>query len=96
MQYFGWIDQRNNDLSKTRSEAMRQVRRTLRKAGIVPPSPVQSIRLMRGDDDGIDAAAAHEIHQPRDTSADRTLDASVEEAHAAEEGQNLLDHKAVE
>ena len=96
MQYFGWIDQRNNDLSKTRSEAMRQVRRTLRKAGIVPPSPVQSIRLIRGDDEGIDAAAAHEIHQPRDTSADRTLDASVQDAHAAEDGHNLLDPKATE
>ncbi|MGG6461553.1 BON domain-containing protein [Solilutibacter silvestris] len=96
MQYFGWIDQRNNDLSKTRSEAMRQVRRTLRKAGIVPPSPVQSIRLVRSEDDGIDAAAAHEIHQSRDTSADRTLDASVQDAHAAEDGHNLLDSKATE
>ncbi|MBS0200026.1 MAG: mechanosensitive ion channel family protein, partial [Proteobacteria bacterium] len=96
MQYFGWIDQRNNDLSKTRSEAMRQVRRKLRKAGIVPPTPVQSIRLVRGEDEGIDAAATHEIHQPRDTSADRTLDASVQDAHAAEDGRNLLDQKAAE
>ncbi len=96
MQFFGWIDQRNNDLSKTRSEAMRQVRRTLRKAGIVPPSPVQSIRLVRVENDDIDAAAAHELHQPRDTSADRTLDASVQDAHAAEDGQNLLDPKAAE
>lgn len=96
LQYFGWIDQRNNDLAKTRSEAMRQVRRKLRKAGIVPPTPVQSIRLVRGEDEGIDAAAAREIHQPRDTSADRTLDASVQDAHATEEGRNLLDQKAAE
>ncbi|MBW8823304.1 MAG: mechanosensitive ion channel [Xanthomonadales bacterium] len=96
MQYFGWIDQRNNDLSKTRSEAMRQVRRKLRKAGIVPPSPVQSIRLVRVEDAGIDAAAVHEIHQPRDTSADRTLDASVHDAHTVEDGRNLLDPKAAE
>ena len=96
LQYFGWIDQRNNDLSKTRSEAMRQVRRKLRKAGIVPPTPVQSIRLVRGEDEGIDDAAAREIHQPRDTSTDRTLDASVQDAHAAEDGRNLLDQKAAE
>ncbi len=89
VQYFGWIDQRSNDLSKTRSEAMRQVRRTLRKTGIVPPSPVQSIRLLRGEDPGVDHAAIHEVQQARDTSADRTLDASVQEAHAAE-GPNLL------
>lgn len=95
MQYSGWIDQRDNDLSKTRSEAMRQVRRTLRKAGIVPPSPVQSIRLVRDESDGIDAAAAHEMHLPRDTSADRTLDASVHAARNAE-GGNLLDQGATE
>lgn len=95
MQYFGWIDQRNNDLSKTRSEAMRQVRRALRKTGIVPPSPVQSIRLVRGEDDGIDAAAAHEAHQPRDTSADRTLDAPADVARIAE-GGSLLDRGSTE
>ena len=95
MQYFGWIDQRDNDLAKTRSEAMRQVRRTLRKAGILPPAPVQSIRLVRVESDDIDAAA-REIHQPRDTSADRTLDASVQDAHSAQDGHNLLDSKAAE
>lgn len=91
IQYTGWINQRNNDLAKTRSEAMRMVRRTLREAGVVPPSAIQQIQLIR------DGAAAmpveQELHARRDTSVDRSLEESVQEARSDEIGGNLLHHQ---
>ena len=92
LQFFGWIDQTRNDLQKTRSEAMRNVRRSLRAAGIVPPDGVQKIVLMRdagaGDDHHAESAA------PRDTSVDHTLDHQLAAAQDANEQVNLLDENA--
>ncbi|PNS07776.1 mechanosensitive ion channel family protein [Solilutibacter silvestris] len=90
IQFAGWIDQANNDLAKTRSEAMRMVRRTLRGAGILPPSSVQQIQLVRSDGDAHPPPVAQEVQEKRDTSVDREMDASVQEARAEEIGSNLL------
>ena len=92
LQFFGWIDQTRNDLQKTRSEAMRNVRRSLRAAGIVPPDGVQKIVLVR------DAGAEDDHHAesaaPRDTSVDHTLDHQLAAAQDANEQVNLLDENA--
>jgi small-conductance mechanosensitive channel len=87
--FLGWIDQTRNDLGKTRSEAMRRVRKTLFEAGILPPDPVQKVMLMR-------EAGAPDVHAPetglaRDTSVDHALDAQVGKARKVEEGKDLLD-----
>ena len=87
LQFSGWIDQRHNDLARTRSEAMRQVRKTLRNAGIVPPEAVQKVFLQRGE---ADEPHAHETARPRDTSVDHTLDAQVGHARQQEDGSDLL------
>lgn len=87
LQFTGWIDQTRNDLARTRSEAMRQVRKHLRKAGIVPPETVQRVVLQRNEED---AAHANESSQPRDTSVDRALDAQVGQARRLEDGGDLL------
>jgi small-conductance mechanosensitive channel len=88
LQFLAWIDQTRNDLGKTRSEAMRRVRRALREAGITPPELVQKVQLLR--------EAGEESHAPesasaRDTSVDHALDAQVGHARAIEEGADLLD-----
>jgi len=87
LQFAGWIDQGRNDLARTRSEAMRRVRRSLREAGIVPPETVQKVVLLRND---VDAAQAAETERPRDTSVDRTLDAQVGQARLQEDSSDLL------
>ncbi len=92
MQFFGWIDQTRNDLQKTRSEAMRNVRRSLRAAGIVPPDGVQKIVLVR--DAGADDDHHAESAAPRDTSVDHTLDHQLAAAQDADEQVNLLDDKS--
>jgi len=80
IQYHGWIDQTRNDLSKTRSEAMRLVRRRLREAGITPPDGVQKVAMIRTDTGAPIEATPSESAHARDTSVDRTLDAQVTDA----------------
>lgn len=91
LQFTGWIDQTRNDLAKTRSESMRQVRKALRKAGIVPPEVVQKVVLQR-----VEAELPHaaEPSQARDTSVDRELDAQVGRARQLEDGGDLLNAAA--
>jgi len=88
LQFHGWIDQTRNDLGKTRSEAMRRVRKTLRAAEIVPPDAVQKVMLLR---DAGEQAPAPETTASRDTSVDRALDAQVGRAREVEDGADLLD-----
>ena len=87
LQFSGWVDQTHNDLGRTRSEAMRRVRRVLREAGITPPETVSKVVLVRTD---IDTGHAHETEAPRDTSVDRALDAQVGRARYLEDGGDLL------
>lgn len=91
LQFTGWIDQTRNDLGKTRSEAMRHVRKTLAQAGIVAPESVSKVVLVRTE---VDAGHAHEPETARDTSVDRTLDAQVGDARHREDAGNgdLLNH----
>jgi hypothetical protein len=84
----GWIDQTRNDLGRTRSEAMRRVRKTLRGADLLPPDPVQKVMLLR---DAGEEAHATESVQSRDTSVDHALDAQVGAARQVEDGKDLLD-----
>lgn len=91
LQFNGWIDQTRNDLQKTRSEAMRRVRKTLRQAGIAPPETMQKVLLLRSEGD---AEHAHESEVERDTSVDRALDAQVGQARDLEDGGDLLNAQA--
>ena len=91
--FTGWIDQRRNDLARTRSEAMRKVRSRLHEAGILPPEPVQRVMLMR---DKLGADPQHANGGPaRDTSVDRELDQQLDHARSLErDGADLLDAPA--
>ena len=93
LQFHGWIDQGDNDLARTRSEAMRVVRKALREEGINPPEAIQKVVVLRAD-----AAAddAYESDVPRDTSVDHTLDAQVGEARHQEDGGDLLSQRTAQ
>ncbi len=90
LQFFGWIDQKKSDLSKTRSEAMRLVRRKLREAGASPPDATQKVVLTRLPDAAETLHIANEAKHAGDVSVDRTLDDAVAHANRTE-GGNLLD-----
>lgn len=87
LQFNGWIDQTRNDLARSRSEAMRRVRKALHEAGIAPPEPVHKVVVLRADSSVMDI---HESEAPRDTSVDHTLDAQVGQARHEEGGGDLL------
>lgn len=91
LQFSGWVDQTHNDLGRTRSEAMRRVRKALRGAGITPPEAVSKVVLVRTE---ADAGHVHEAEAARDTSVDRALDAQVGHARYQEDGGDLLNATA--
>lgn len=47
LSYFAWVDQRETDFGKARSEAIRLVRQALAQACIRPPEPVQRVELLQ-------------------------------------------------
>lgn len=92
LRFMGWIDQHRNDLAKTRSEAMRLVRRALREEGLVPPDGVQRVALTRETGDEQHATQHRESGDNRDTSVDRTLDDQIYHVESAD-GKDLLTQK---
>ena len=91
LQFTGWIDQTSNDLSRTRSEAMRHLRRSLWQAGITAPETVQRVQLLRNDGGNLPLP---ENGHTRDTSVDHALDLQLGQAQQQEGGNNLLDPHA--
>ncbi len=88
LRFSGWIDQTRNDLARTRSEAIRRVRRALRQIGIVPPEARSRVVLVRGEDL---ARIPGESGHTRDTSVDHAIDAQLGRARISEDGGNLLE-----
>ena len=60
----GWIDQRESDFAKVRSEAMRQAKAALEAAGIALPDPRYEVRIDRSGDDA-PASRASEVRRRR-------------------------------
>lgn len=88
LRFTGWINQTRNDLTRTRSEALRRVRRALRQHGIAPPEARTRVNLVRND---VLGTLPGENGQERDTSVDHTLDAQVNRAQRAADAGNLLE-----
>ena len=93
LRFFGWVDQRNSDLGKVRSEAIRLVKGAFSRAGIEPPRTVYHLRMAREQPDAappVDEEPAHA--DDADTSVNRDIDEQLAQAQeAAEAGTNLLD-----
>lgn len=94
LRFFGWIDQRQSDLGKIRSEAIRLVKGAFWRAGIDGPRTTNHVVLSRADDDG--APAPGEDAEPAtsigvDTSVNRDIDRQVADVQNSD--QNLLNPK---
>ncbi|TCO74466.1 mechanosensitive ion channel domain-containing protein [Chromatocurvus halotolerans] len=103
--FSAWIDQREVDFLKTRSEAIRQVKCAIEDAGMDTPEPIHRVQLIRArtDSEDTDAAAAAKQRErkPRphdnieaDVSVNHDLDVQVARERATELGQDLLQHAA--
>lgn len=92
LQFFGWVDQREADLGKSRGEAIRLVKAAFAKAGIDPPQTTYNIVSRRAS--GEEPAPAKEHESTRgaqaDTSVNRDIDMQLAAAQRADD-KNLLD-----
>jgi small conductance mechanosensitive channel len=95
LHFYAWLDQRDTDFFKARSESIRIVKSAFDDAGIEMPAPSYQVTLGRDEA----RAASRVAHPPTrardvgDTSADLRLDEQVESERAAQ-GPDFLDDDA--
>ncbi len=89
LRFFGWVDQRETDLGKVRSEAIRRVKSAFADAGIEAPRTIYHIVTSR-QRDALEIEAISEPENGADTSVNRDIDVQVAAARADVAGQNLL------
>lgn len=90
LRFFAWVDQRQRDLGKVRSEAIHAVRTSLADAGVRTPRNIQyTTELVDGA-----APAPHPHPHPREAAADmsvnRDLDAHLVAEQRAHADEDLL------
>jgi small conductance mechanosensitive channel len=91
LRFFGWVDQRETDLGKVRSEAIRRVKSAFADAGIEAPRTTYHIVTSRQRDaQDIDAIIEPLHNGGVDTSVNREIDVQVAEARADDAAVNLL------
>ncbi|MFW5791548.1 MAG: mechanosensitive ion channel domain-containing protein [Desulfohalobiaceae bacterium] len=92
--FFGWVDQRQADFLKVRSEAMRLVKRAFDQAGIEMPQPSQTVHLLQAPREErhapADLAAMEDEARKADVAVVHQLDQQIEEDQAASREKNLL------
>ncbi len=89
LRFFGWVDQRETDLGKVRSEAIRRVKSAFAEAGIEAPRTLYHIVTSR-QEDAREIEAIGEPENGVDISVNRDIDVQVAAARANVTGQNLL------
>ena len=91
LRFFGWVDQRQSDLGKTRSEAIRLVKGAFWRDGIQGPKTTTHVVLAREEESATPAAVDHEPATSAgvDTSVNRDIDRQVAEVQSTDES-NLL------
>jgi len=90
LRFYGWVNQRESDLGKVRSEAIRQVKAAFADADIEAPRTTYHIVTSRQRDTQEVDAMSESLHNGVDTSVNREIDVQVAEARADDAGVNLL------
>ena len=90
LRLFGWIDQRDSDLGKVRSEAIRQVKAAYGEAGVQAPRTVTHVLLGR-ESGSNEQVIAHAEAGNADTSVNRDIEQQLVAAQNACAADNLLD-----
>ncbi|NLA69294.1 MAG: mechanosensitive ion channel [Gammaproteobacteria bacterium] len=90
LRFFAWVDQRESDLGKVRSEAIHAVRTRLAEAGVRAPRNIQYTAAL--DEAPAVPAASTPGGAPAaaDTSVNRDLDAHLAAEQRAHAGEDLL------
>jgi small-conductance mechanosensitive channel len=89
-----WVDQREAEFLRVRSEAIRLVKAQLEEAGLTLPSPEYLIRMQREGDPREATAAPGPAHIVQaDVSVDHTVDAQIEVERRVSDEDDLLDEE---
>lgn len=92
--FFGWVDQRQADFLKVRSEAMRLVKRAFDQVGIEMPEPSQTVHLLQVPREerlaSADLAEVEDEAKKADVGVVHQLDQQIQEDQAASRERNLL------
>jgi small-conductance mechanosensitive channel len=100
LKFFGWIDQRETDFLKARSEGIRQVKCAFDAAGIEMPEPIYRVHLREAASPAPGPAARIGGERPlpgppadtekTDVTADRTIDDQLANDLRNSDEENLL------
>jgi len=107
--FFGWLDQRESDFLKTRSETIRIVKEAYDEAGIEMPEPIYRVHLHGGSKIAGDGSSNEPVTKPAppekpkegtehdseldDISPDRHIGEQIEEEQKNSDEKNLLGEK---
>jgi small-conductance mechanosensitive channel len=95
MQFSAWIDQRESEWMRVRSEAIRTVKLALESAGLTLPSPGYVVQLQRERAEAPtlrpSLAPAGADKPPADVSVDRTLEKQIDAERSISGEADLLD-----
>ena len=90
LRFFAWVDQRNSDLGKVRSEAIHAVRSRLAEAGISTPRSIQYTAALTDAAGSGPAAPSEGSDAGADTSVNHELDAHLAAEQRAHADEDLL------
>lgn len=97
LRFFGWVDQREADFGKMRSEAIRLVKQAFDQAEIEMPEPIQRFRVENLPERSASRASKAPLTtEVRDVSPDRHVEAMVTEERAGSEPDLLSETGDVE
>ena len=95
--YYGWVDQAQFDFGKVKSEAIRQVKRALDKAGIDLPNPIYEVDVYTEQGKRAKHLAKEQTVEPEaaphDLAVDHEIDRQIAEDPEAQK-RDLLDKGA--
>ncbi|MEO5595568.1 MAG: mechanosensitive ion channel family protein [Lysobacteraceae bacterium] len=95
VKFHGWVDQRENDFLRVRSEAIRRVKLALAAAGVDMPEPIYRVQLSQPATANLAAPVRdHSTVEATDTSAISDISNQIEAEQSQHADSNLLDANA--
>lgn len=94
LRVFAWVNQRNHNFGKVRSEAIRGVKEAFDQAGIVMPEPIYNLRINQSMETTPavkpPVASVAERREVQDISPDYTIEDKVKREQSVSDSANLL------
>ncbi len=99
LRVFAWVDQRQHNFGKVRSEAIRGIKQAFDQAGIVLPEPTYNLRIHQQTDSPeptapVPTASVEEQHAVQDVEVERTIEDKVLQDQQDSDSENLLTSEA--